>query len=227
MRAGALFRLTRAVVFAAVCVVVSGLGHALQSGTPLPLPALAPAFVAMSGVGWWLAGRERGALLVAAVSAAGQVGMHGLFSRLHPCLPHGVTLPDGLFGKGRSAAGPVHSHHGSTGESGMDLAGSWAPLIIPDLPSLTSGMAAAHLVAGLLCGWWLWRGEAAVRQLGRSLALFVCAPLRLAWSLLSRTGHLPPRPASRTPRRPYRRPSRPVVLQGISRRGPPPVPLCG
>ncbi|MDX3853489.1 hypothetical protein [Streptomyces sp. AK02-01A] len=228
MRAGALFRLTRAVVFAAVCVVVSGLGHALQSGTPLPLPALAPAFVAMSGVGWWLAARERGVLLVAGVSAAGQVVMHGLFSRLHPCLsPHGVPGANGPSGKGRSTAGPVHSHHGSAGEASMDLAGLPASLMVPDVPALTSGMAAAHVVAGLLCGWWLWRGEAAIRQLGRSLALFVRAPLRLAWSLLSRTGHHLPRPLSRAPRRPSRRPSRLVVLHGISRRGPPLGPLPG
>ncbi|MFD5029005.1 hypothetical protein ACFWM0_01040 [Streptomyces sp. NPDC058405] len=223
MRAGPAFRLTRAVVFAAVCVAVSGLGHALQSGAPLPWPVLALALVAAGGAGWWLAGRRRGALVVAGVSAAGQVFLHALFSWIHLCLPHsGGSKAISMPGEGHSGMAAAHTGPGM-GEGPADL---MALAMAYDGHSLTSGMAVAHMVAGLLCGWWLWRGETAVLQLGRSLALFVCAPLRLARRMLSHTGSPPPRPRIRVPRRPRRRLRHRVVAHGTSRRGPPLLPSC-
>ncbi len=220
MRAGPPLRLTRAVVFAAVCVAVSGLGHALQSDTPLPWPALALALVATGGAGWWLAGRERGAPAIVGASAAGQVLLHALFSWTHVFLP-GATESRAMAmpGMGRSGTATAHGHAGMA-EGAADLP---ALLLAFDGHSLTSGMALAHLVAGLLCGWWLWRGEAAFLQLGRSLALFVSAPLLLAWQVLSAAGPRPPLIRIPVPYRP-RRPRRFVLLYGISRRGPPPHP---
>ncbi|MFE1957923.1 hypothetical protein [Streptomyces sp. NPDC059479] len=222
MRAGPALRLTRAVVFAAVCVAVSGLGHALQSDIPLPWPALALALIATGAAGWWLAGRERGAPAIVGASAAGQMTLHALFSWTHVLLPGagaGAGRAMEMPGMGRSDTA-AHAHSGMA-EGPTDLL---ALVLAYDGHSLTSGMALAHLVAGLLCGWWLWRGEAAVRQLGRSLALFVCAPLRRAWRVLS--GAVAPLPRRRTVvlHRRHRRPRRLVVLYGISRRGPPFVP---
>ncbi|MEV0041519.1 hypothetical protein [Streptomyces sp. NPDC050804] len=217
MRAGPALRLTRAAVFAAVCVAVSGLGHALRSATPLPWPALAAALVAMGGAGWWLAGRERGAPAIVGASAVGQVTLHALFSWTHVLLPGaGTARTMEMPGAGRSGMA-AHAHAG-TAEGPTDLL---ALVLAYDGHSLTSGMALAHLVAGLLCGWWLWRGEAAVLQLGRSLALFVGAPLLRAWRVLSGAGPLLPRARTVALHRSHRRPRRLVVLYGISRRGPP------
>ncbi|WP_066944132.1 hypothetical protein [Streptomyces lushanensis] len=220
MRAGPALRLTRAAVFAAVCVAVSGLGHALQSDTPLPWPALVLALIAAGVAGWWPAGRERGAPTVVGASAAGQVTLHALFSWTHVLVPGaGAGRPMDMPGTGRSDTA-AHAHSGMT-EGPTDLL---ALVLAFDGHSLTSGMALAHLVAGLLCGWWLWRGEAAVGQLGRSLALFVCAPLRRAWRVLSGAMTPPPRTRTAALHRRHRRPRRLVVLHGISRRGPPFVP---
>ncbi|MFF3751595.1 hypothetical protein ACFYYH_14220 [Streptomyces sp. NPDC002018] len=220
MRAGPALRLTRAVVFAAVCVAVSGLGHALQSGTPLPWPALVLALPATGGAGWWLAGRERGAPAVVGASAAGQVILHALFSWTHVLLP-GAGDARAMDMPSSSRPGTAAHVHAGTAEGPMDVL---TLLLAFDGHSLMSGMALAHLLAGLLCGWWLWRGEAAVLQLGRSLALFVSAPLRRAWRVLSGAGHLPPRPRTAALHRPHRRPRRSVPLYGISRRGPPFLP---
>ncbi|MFF2521309.1 hypothetical protein [Streptomyces liangshanensis] len=211
-----------------MCVVVSGLGHALSSGGPVPLPALGGAFVLALAAGWWLTGRAHGAPVVVGASAVGQATLHYLFGALPLCLPaQGTPGPNGAPGGGRPGMtmSMAHAHQEMTADS-ADL---MALTMTYDGHAPTAGMAAAHLLAGLLCGWWLWRGERAVRQLARSLALFIGSPLRLAWRVLSRTGtghH--PRPAARAPV-PHRTPRRPglrVVLDPVSRRGPPLLPSC-
>ncbi|MYR12669.1 hypothetical protein GTY62_19095, partial [Streptomyces sp. SID724] len=85
----------------------------------------------------------------------------------------------------------------------------------------TLGMAVAHAVAGLICGWWLWRGDVAVARLGRCLVLFLRGPLRTAWLLWSATPPPPAPPTRRRVRRRPRRPRDPLALHAISRRGPP------
>ncbi|MFE4368983.1 hypothetical protein ACFRMN_12200 [Streptomyces sp. NPDC056835] len=221
MGAGPAFRFTRAAIFAVVCVAVSGLGHALRSEAPLPRPALALALVVAGGAGWWLAGRERGVLAIAGASAVGQLTLHTLFSWTHtfPRLT-GAAPAIGVPGEGRSGSAMAHAHSGMS-EAPPDV---MAQALAYDGHSLTSGMAVAHFVAGLLCGWWLWRGESAVLQLGRTLTLFVAAPLLLAWRVLTGTGFAPTRTRIRTPGRPRRGPRPPVVLGGITRRGPPVLP---
>ncbi|MFJ9031858.1 hypothetical protein ACIRQP_25710 [Streptomyces sp. NPDC102274] len=221
MGAGPAFRLTRAAIFAVVCVAVSGLGHALRSEAPLPRPALALALLVAGGAGWWLAGRERGVLAITGASAAGQVALHALFSWTHRLPPPAGTAPAiGAPGEGRSGMTMAHAHSGMS-EASPDVL---ALVLSYDGHSLTSGMAAAHFVAGLLCGWWLWRGESAVLQLGRTLTLFVAAPLLLAWRVLTGTGFTAPRARIRTPGRPRRGPRPLVLLRGITRRGPPVLP---
>lgn len=227
MRAGPALRLTRAAIFAAVCVAVSGLGHALSSGGPVPLPALGGAFVMVLGAGWWLTGRDRGAPVVVAASAVGQAVLHYLFGVLPLCLPaSGTAGTAGASGGGRSGMtmSMAHAHQEMSAES-ADL---MALTMAYDGHSPTAGMAAAHLLAGLLCGWWLWRGETAVGQLARSLALFIGSPLRLAWRVLSRpaAGHRLPAARPTVPHRAPRRPGRRVVLDSASRRGPPLLPSC-
>src|SRR5690606_26491512 len=85
MGAGGGLRTTRAAVFAAVCVLLAALGHAMMSGASVPWWALAVAVVACGGTAWCLAGRERGLLLVSSVVVAAQ-------SALHECCSYAQAL---------------------------------------------------------------------------------------------------------------------------------------
>lgn len=226
MGAGTALRLARTALFAVVCVAVSGLGHALMSDGPLPLLALAAVLVPVAGAGWWLGRRERGAPVTLAAHVLGQLGLHAHFTAAGA---HASADP----ATGEPSAAARLAHHGH------ELPHAPAPHPVADpssLPTellgafsgsaLTGPMTAAHVLAGLICGWWLWRGEVALARLGRSLALFVRAPLRTAWRLWSAapaaTGR-PVRPRAR--RRPGRRPQGLLAPHVLSRRGPPlPIP---
>lgn len=207
MGAGTALRLARTVLFAVVCVAVSGLGHALMSGGPLPLPSLAAVLVPVAAAGWWLARRERNAPVTVSAHVLGQLGLHAYFTASAP-------------GGAHHAHGAM-SHASPTGPAG-DVLPRMELLAAFDASVFTTGMAASHAAAGLVCGWWLWRGEVALARLGRCLALSVQGSLRTAWRLWSATpfsGVSPVRP--RTRRRPGRRPQDLLALHAISRRGPP------
>ncbi|QCX79653.1 hypothetical protein C9F11_30310 [Streptomyces sp. YIM 121038] len=115
----------------------------------------------------------------------------------------GGALPDGtsdaLPGGMSDAMSGMHAGH--------DM-GGMSPL----------GMLAAHLVAALLCGLWLAYGERAAFRIGRAVAGWLVAPLRLAFRL--------PPPAHRPrlrPRRDHRarRLRRLLLVHAITSRGPP------
>jgi len=215
MGAGTALRLARTALFAVVCVAVSGLGHALMSDGPLPLLPLLAVLLPVTGAGWWLARRERNAPVSVSAHVLGQLGLHAYFTA--------------------SATGGAHHRHGSmphashaspAGDASHAMELPMELLAAFDASVFTTHMAAAHAVAGLICGWWLWRGEVALARLGRCLAFFVRAPLRTAWRLWSATPPTAGRPVRRrTRRRPGRRPQDLLALHAISRRGPPlPVP---
>ncbi|MEV1046321.1 hypothetical protein [Streptomyces sp. NPDC049916] len=218
MGAGTALRLGRAALFAVVCVAVSGLGHALMSGAPLPLSAQAAALLPAWGAGWWLAARERAAPVTVAAHGLGQLALHGLFSLAGPWLPSGSATHHGA-GAHHPPGATSHSAHDMALGGPSDLMGVLAAF---DGSVFTGGMAAAHAVAGLFCGWWLWRGEVAAARLGRSLVLFLRAPLRRARLLWSAAPPAPPVPVPRrTRRRPGRRPRDLLARHAVSRRGPP------
>ncbi|MFI1226374.1 MULTISPECIES: hypothetical protein [unclassified Streptomyces] len=218
MGAGTALRLGRTALFAVVCVVVSGLGHALMSGAPLPLLVQAAALLPVSATGWWLAGRARGAPATVAAHVLGQLGLHAFFAAAGSWLPSGSGAHHAGGGH-RASDAMNHSAHAAPIGGSSDLMGLLAAF---DGAVFTLGMAAAHAVAGLICGWWLWRGEVALARLGRCLVLFVRAPLRTAWRLWSATPPAPAPPARRrTRRRPGRRPQDLLTRHAISRRGPP------
>ncbi|WP_405439607.1 hypothetical protein OG373_20795 [Streptomyces avidinii] len=77
--AGAGLRLIRAAVFTAVCVVLSGTGHALASCATVPWWSLCFGFLAVFSVAAPLAGRRRTLPGLAAALTAGQLGLHALF----------------------------------------------------------------------------------------------------------------------------------------------------
>ncbi|MEV8637507.1 hypothetical protein AB0395_38285 [Streptosporangium sp. NPDC051023] len=91
-------RLPRALVFATLCLVASGGGHALAGGGPVP-----PLLGALGGViafclAYALNGRERGPGVVLPATAGTQALLHDLFTRAAPA-PH-------------PAPSPLHGHPG-------------------------------------------------------------------------------------------------------------------
>ncbi|MEV1007052.1 hypothetical protein [Streptomyces sp. NPDC049881] len=222
MGAGPALRLAHAALYATVCVAVSGLGHVLSAGNGLPPASVALAFAVMCGAGWWLAHRERGIRLITGASALGQAVLHAVFSGLHPMRPAagGTEWPAQLPVEHGAYAGYAHHHHTPNPAPGPDLTALDAFTPVLDGAYAGPAMALAHGVAGLLCGWWLWRGEAVVRQLARCVALLLCAPLRVAERAGAGVPPPPRVPLPPAPRR-ARRPRDLLALHRGSRRGPP------
>ncbi|MFG3282709.1 hypothetical protein [Streptomyces sp. NPDC048111] len=77
--AGAGLRLLRAAVFAAVCVVLSAMGHVMAACASVPWWTLLAGFLGVFAVVTPLAGRERSLASIAGALAAGQLGLHTLF----------------------------------------------------------------------------------------------------------------------------------------------------
>ncbi|MFD7017926.1 hypothetical protein [Streptomyces sp. NPDC059161] len=77
--AGAGLRLLRAAVFAAVCVVLSAMGHVMAACATVPWWTLLAGFLGVLAVVAPLAGRERSLPPIVAALAAGQLGLHMLF----------------------------------------------------------------------------------------------------------------------------------------------------
>lgn len=67
-------------MFAAVCVLLAALGHALMSGTTVPWWAVAVALCGTGSGAWFLAGRERGPLLITLATVGAQTGLHFFFA---------------------------------------------------------------------------------------------------------------------------------------------------
>ncbi|MFE9409343.1 hypothetical protein ACFYN0_11145 [Streptomyces sp. NPDC006704] len=199
--AGAGLRLLRAAVFAAVCVVLSAMGHAMAACASVPWWTLLAGFLGLFAVVAPLAGRERSLSSIAGALAAGQLGLHTLFgvgqhtaaasgdgstgdlplirfaghllcgagatplsatdarrivsdagidpARIadagHATVPGTARMADLMPGMTMGSGGtPAHS-------------ASLAASLLPSLPMLL-----CHLLAALVTGWLLRRGEAAL-----------------------------------------------------------------
>ncbi len=113
MTAGWCTRVLRAVMFAAVCVVLAALGHVMMSGSPVAWWALAGAGTGTAGAGWCLACRERGLPFVVSVVVLAQGALHSAFSMAQSL----AFAADADAGTG-SGAGPAQSGRGA-----MDVMG--------------------------------------------------------------------------------------------------------
>ncbi|MFE0186660.1 hypothetical protein [Streptomyces sp. NPDC058989] len=234
MTAGSVSRAVRAAIFAAVCVTTAALGHALMSTQPLPWWALVAALGVTCSAAWWPAGRERGALVVTGSTVVAQLGLHSLFGLAQSCrggpdlgtvrAPLPTPLGDvpgmsGLAGMADAAAASV-AHAGDMGAMHRHM--SQLPMMHSGHGTL--GMFLAHALAALVCGLWMWRGEAAAFRLTRSVAAVWFAPLLLVLATLGWTGR---KPATR----PVAGAGHVLRLRGVllhhvlSRRGPPEVSL--
>ncbi|KPC66592.1 hypothetical protein [Streptomyces chattanoogensis] len=218
MTAGSVSRAVRAAIFAVVCVTTAALGHALMSAQPLPWWALVAALGTTGSVAWRSAGRERGGLVVTGATVVAQLGLHSLFglAQSRPSMP-GMNGMAGMADMPAGSAVPVGrmaALHGDTSQ-------------LPLMPSGHGalGMFLAHTLAAVVCGLWLWRGEAAAFRLARSVAAVLFAPLLLVLTTLDRTDLKPSA-------RPVAAAGHVVRLSGaflhhvLSRRGPPRLSLC-
>ncbi|MFB7187042.1 hypothetical protein ACFCZT_17480 [Streptomyces sp. NPDC056230] len=243
MEAGPVGRAVRAAMFAVVSVTLAATGHVLMSEAPLPFWVPATGFLALAVPGWWFAAHERGPWLVTGLAVATQGVLHNAFSAAQSALgtvagtatrtvagaaapptdamagmPHMAHMahmdhsaPSGAMTGMEHMAGMDHSsamgHMGSMAHTGHDMAGM-----------SSTGMLAAHVLAALVCGVWLARGERAAFQTLRAVAGWLLAPLH---PLL--TGPLPP-PRRRL--RPHRGLSDRLspglrCARALDRRGPP------
>nr|WSW68003.1 hypothetical protein OG461_18375 [Streptomyces sp. NBC_00995] len=99
------------------------------------------------------------------------------------------------------------------------------PMSTAAVSGWSTGMFTAHVLAAVLCGLWLWRGEAAAFQLGRSVALYVLAPLRRT----SRARAAVTLPAPATPAAFHVPPCldpQATLWHAVTRRGPPQPAIC-
>ncbi|NEA62610.1 hypothetical protein [Streptomyces sp. SID12488] len=76
---GSAFRMLRAAVFSAVCVVLAGAGHTLASCASVPLWTLGAGFLGVLACAAPLAGRTRSLPGIVALLAVGQTVLHTLF----------------------------------------------------------------------------------------------------------------------------------------------------
>ncbi|WP_202446670.1 MULTISPECIES: hypothetical protein [Streptomycetaceae] len=256
LRADAGLRLLRAAVFAAACVTLSAAGHAMASGDTIPLWALLAGWAAVTAVVAPLAGRERSLPGIATAMAAGQLGLHALFSTGQWCAGAAGGQGAGRGEQLMAFAGrllcnahltpmtPGRAEH-VIRQAGIDPAavigtsssagGAMAPggHAMTGAMGYTLPMLCGHLVAAVIAGWLLRRGEVALWRLvrlsaqgARTLAgtpgwRMVLAAVRVlalvAGVLAERLGAVRARRAAERPVRP-----RAVALRhSVVRRGPP------
>ncbi|MGA5895000.1 hypothetical protein [Streptomyces venetus] len=181
-RPGHTLRIFRAAVFAAVCVVLAGAGHALASCDSIPLWTLGAGFLGVVAVAAPLAGRVRSLPVITAALAAGQTVLHTLFGLGQ----HGTAAAASSTSAGTSdtalvqqaarlvcgttAAGisPAQAHKILTdarvqpdvgAHTHMTDAGASAALW-PSLPMLLG-----HVLAAIAAGWLLRHGDLALLRL--------------------------------------------------------------
>lgn len=168
-------------MFAAVCVVLSALGHVLAACATVPWWSLLGGFLIVFAVAAPLAGRTRSLPFTAGALAVGQLALHILFgvAQRQPvvspsaddalirtaaklvCGAGGSSLSVAdahriIAGAGLDPATAVHAAH--AGHRVVEPGGSAG--LLPGLP-----MVLGHLLAALATGWLLRRGELALLKL--------------------------------------------------------------
>ncbi|RLU82275.1 hypothetical protein CTZ27_30460 [Streptomyces griseocarneus] len=180
-------------MFAVVCVLLAALGHAVMSGTTVPWWAVGVAFAGTASGAWFLAGRERGPLLITLATVGAQTGLHSFFSLAQDVVANAARAaaaaraagvsPDmpGMSGMemgGHSMGGhSMPMGHAMSGDmSGMgDMGGMHGMAMHAGHGAL--GMWSAHVLVAAVCGIWLSGGEQAAFRLARTLRTRLFAPL--------------------------------------------------
>ncbi|MFF2807374.1 PE-PGRS family protein [Streptomyces sp. NPDC058000] len=247
MDAGHVLRGLRAAVFAAVCVLLAALGHAVMSDAAVPGWMLLAAGAATAAGAWCLAGRERGPVAVGLLTVGAQAALHSAFSlgqtvagagpdraslarawaNTWLCGAQGLSLADIDAARALSPMGQM-SQMGTTGSMGsmgsMGSVGSMASMEPSSgmshmgMHGSAGGMLAAHLLVALVSAWWLWGGERAAFRLVRSVSAWLFAPLLLVLRVALPASGPVPRPARQEPRCAVRQL---LLAHAMSLRGPP------
>ncbi|MGA5817978.1 hypothetical protein ACPC54_08980 [Kitasatospora sp. NPDC094028] len=213
MDIGPVTRTLRAAVFAALLVLLAGLGQVLVTGRALPLGTLVPAALAVFAAAFALAGRERGYPAVAAVFLPLELGTGALFDYAQASCP---TLPPEAVHGFR----PLLCGGGSLGGFllGHGLSAPVGALLLLLL----------HTVLALAGAYALRRADAALTGLARAVRtlgafLHRHLPAAARWLRLL-AAPVPDRPVARVPFPRASRvlvPAEDAVVRPAVRRGPP------
>ncbi|WP_030898123.1 MULTISPECIES: hypothetical protein [unclassified Streptomyces] len=180
-RPGHSIRMFRAAVFAAVCVVLAGAGHAVASCDGVPPWTLGAGFLGVVAVAAPLAGRVRSLPGIATLLAAGQTVLHALFglgqhgTTATPSMPTGASdtalvqqAARLVCGTTAAAISPAQAQKilsdariQPATEAHTHLADAAAPASLwPSLPMLLG-----HVLAAIAAGWLLRNGDLALLRL--------------------------------------------------------------
>ena len=220
-------------MFTAVCVFLAVAAHTWMSGAGIPLwavPAgLLPVFVSAR----LAAGREQSLGMILTLMGLDQTALHLLFdaAQQHAAAAAAVISspaaiivqlpPAPLPGMSSIPAVPTGGFQmpgmpgmpGMNGTAGLGLVGSAAQM------RMTPGMLAVHVVAALVCAWWLRRGEVTVHALVGAIAAWIADRFRLPQTAGARPV-LAGRPACVRAAGPTR-PGVGLLRFALARRGPP------
>ncbi|MER7670719.1 hypothetical protein ABTY61_19940 [Kitasatospora sp. NPDC096128] len=213
MDIGPVTRTLRAAVFAALVVLLAGLGQVLVTGRTLPVATMGLACAAVFVVALALAGRERGYPAIAAAFLPLQLGVSALFElaqRTCPSLPPDAGQGFRPLLCGGGSLGGFLLGHGVSDQSGVLL------------------LLLLHTVIALAGAFWLRRTDAALAGLAEALRvlgefLHRHLPAAARWLRLL-SAPVPARPVVRVPFPPASRalvPAEDVVVRPAVRRGPP------
>ncbi|MFD4396997.1 MULTISPECIES: hypothetical protein [unclassified Kitasatospora] len=218
MDIGPVTRTLRAAVFAALVVLLAGLGQVLVTGRALPAGPMALACVAVFAVAYALAGRERGYPAVAAVFLPLELGVSALFDFAQtacPSLPPGSARGFQPLLCGGGSLGGFLLGHGVSQQIGVLL------------------LLLLHAAIALAGAFWLRRADAALAGLARTVRmlgdfLHRHLPAAARWLRLL-AAPVPARPVARVPFPRASRalvPAEDVVVRPTVRRGPPALALA-
>jgi hypothetical protein len=201
------FRLIRAGVFAAVCVVLAEAGHDLMASHAAPVWSSWTALAGVGAIGYCLADRRRPAWWIVLAVEVVQVCLHVWFRCCTPA-GSGTVLPDA----------------GAMPHEARPAMGAATSTSMADGAEMSAGMFGVHAVAGLLVAFWLYAGERAMwRALGAIAALLVGRTLRGLFLFIR--GGIPEDPrtygAACGRMRDEAEPAIAVLRHALIRRGPP------
>ncbi|MFB9839446.1 hypothetical protein ACFFNX_45610 [Actinoallomurus acaciae] len=157
----------RAGAFAAVCVVLSQVGHDLMAARPAPPWAGWAALAGVGAVGYCLADRRRPAWWILLAVEVSQVCLHLWFDFCTPSGSGAEPMPMRMGADGMHATGHLALSH----DGGVSL-----------------GMLGAHALAGCLAALWLYAGERALWRALRTVVEFLVDRTLRLLALLAATG---------------------------------------
>jgi hypothetical protein len=150
----------RSAMFTAVCLGLSVAAHRAMSQAAIP-----PWAIVLGGIGVYAPARlgsrrERGLLEITLLMGVLQIALHLLFAYAQDQAASAAQMSMSPQMSGMSMSSMPGMSMAGTGGGGMRMSG---------------GMLFGHVLAALVCAWWLRRGEAAVHAVVRGAAHWIVA----------------------------------------------------